>query len=1273
MFPLMMAVTVTTLVHLILALPVITLCSPDQYMLHQIYVDNKTGVDDPSCWEGGYSTPCFSFNLALTGAQYYKHSTTIFVQPGQHQLHYESKLKNMSQLAIVGNGSQGEVVIRCEPLAGLAFFWSEEINMTNVSLVNCGAIQNSSSEYNSSPLTIQVAILFTSCKEIQLTRVHVIESNGTGVVIYNSMGVVYIDKCTFSSNELSCEQETMYGGGGLIIECDQVSSRSVYTIMNSNFSHNTASSGHFSYWPAINPGEYFGFGRGGGISVVFRGGAANNTVQLSSVYLDSNRAQFGGGLYLAFLGNTSSNTVSIDGAEVTGNEALLETGSLLTPTSSGGGVFIGFEGDSSRLPFDNLITVSSSNFTSNTAETGGGMTVDVLSNSNGCTTAGNKLVIEKCVFDDNEAFQGASAYMSQSSKSSQTLLDTTVCCSNFTNGHCGAIMKGNLLCIGNIVLDAFHFIISSHIIFADNNVSAISLYFSTIELLPSTQLQFINNKDDLGAALYLADCSSLVVNSGIVMLFENNAADYRGASIYAGRCKLGQIGDRSCFIQHRNSTLHPDDWNVNITFVSKNVAIYIDSAWSCIWPNPNSTDDHRMFCWTGWHFVDKFDFANSCDNYLKSGPFSIIHKHSENYSLYPGECISPNQDFIVRDYWGHDITDETSLVVNVLVGNAQVINNDKCKCPFIYEGRLEHVRCNDQHVLLLPNFNSKDYSKDTSQIMVHPPKLPGITVYVNFLSCEYGAVINIYQGCICEPQIYTKVCTKTSHSTCTICFDQNSTTCASYSNGWAMCGSCNDTGYGVAINSPYYICTECPWYGGAIFVLIELVPVLIMMIILAVLHINITNGNLNGFILYSQLVTVQFPRLGYSSWIYPVWPILLAVYSNWNLNFLSLYPEHFCIPHIDTVVGVIGIQYIIALCPLLFIVVTYIWIRWYNNGYRFVVWITRPVHQLLARFWQRFKIQPSLIDTYAGLLLLSFMCFLATSVKLSYFSIIDLNSTLNTNRSIDVTEQVVLSVTAVLCLLVFAAPLMIILLFYHLKIFQQCLTWCKLDRPGLHALVDAYQGCFKNIATDGKERRYFAGFYLLFRFCYLAFVLLPFTLLTPMSYNDILVARLALQVSEACLSLLMAGLVVILQPYKKTAHNVIDFLLLFFMAVISAASLASYYIGSLIVVRVNFELFLPPLPVIVVSIYLIYCLLTCCCKKRRQLDIVARQDPPDGVDNPHIVPEHRPLLNPTTTEVVLNDNYVPDDLYPDRIINPGGYREQHCQYQPLEDSVLLEN
>ena len=200
-----------------------------------------------------------------------------------------------------------------------------------------------------------------------------------------------------------------------------------------------------------------------------------------------------------------------------------------------------------------------------------------------------------------------------------------------------------------------------------------------------------------------------------------------------------------------------------------------------------------MFCWMGWHFVDRFGFANSCDYYLKSGPFSVVHHYnsSKNYTLYPGECINLNQDFIVRDYWGHDITNETSLVVDVLVGTARAINNDGCHCVIFNDSNPGFVRCNDQHVLLLPDLSSTDYTKDTSRIMIHPPKILGITAYVHFDACEYGVIINKNWGCACELLLYTKVCTKKSLLTCTICFDENSN-CTSYSNGWGMCGSCND-------------------------------------------------------------------------------------------------------------------------------------------------------------------------------------------------------------------------------------------------------------------------------------------------------------------------------------------------------------------------------------------------------------------------------------------------------------------------------------------------
>ena len=453
---------------------------------------------------------------------------------------------------------------------------------------------------------------------------------------------------------------------------------------------------------------------------------------------------------------------------------------------------------------------------------------------------------------------------------------------------------------------------------------------------------------------------------------------------------------------------------------------------------------------------------------------------------------------------------------------------------------------------------------------------------------------------------------------------------------------------GMSINVPTFNCIDCKNAAGVGYFLIEIALVMIMMVLLAILHINITNGNLNAYILYSQMVTLQFPGLGYTAWV-PTYDILffftsfkyssipLTVYSIWNLNFLTLFPDPFCIPNMRTAVDAVSLQYVIAACPLLFIIVSFTWIQCYNNGYSLVVYTTRPVHRLLARFWQKFKIQPSLIDTYAGLLLLAYMRFLAVSVKLLLFMRMDQKFS-----SFSPILPVPLVVIPILCLLVFVILPMAVLLLYPFKIFQRCLTWCRLDRPGLHALMDAYQGCFKNSATDGSEGRYFAGIYLLFRFCYVAILVFS---LSPVFISSSLSPWLTpLPLSGACLSFVLAGLVLILRPYKKTAHNIIDFLTLFLMALFAALS--------------SFALSLVPffgplyLPFLVLVGYLTFRMFKCCCCACVTRNV--RKSSHDNTNNPSVPSELQPLIPPTTTEVGLDD-YVQDDLYPDRIVNPGGY------------------
>ena len=1227
---------ITWLVFLSMILPLSTAT-----WLYEIHVNRQNGINDTSCWEGGYSTPCLSLNLALKGVQHYNDSVTIILQPGRHQLQNsrETLLKNISRLAIVGNNSEGEVVIQCQPLTGLAFFGCKNITIQNVTIVSCGMLQNSTILKEDSVFQwVQVAILFSACEIVQIENVLFTESNGTGVVINNPVGVVQLDMCTFSHNFLSSEQAHDHEGGGLVIETN--SSQSNCTISNCTFVNNTASALDLSI-PS----------RGGGISIVFRGEAASNTIQINNVYLVDNKALFGGGIFLAFYDNAHGNSITIDGLILTKNYAMVKVGTLLSLLhSSGGGIAINFAASDVDYPLNNTVEINNGEFVSNAAQLGGGLAVIVTAHFN--ISAGNTLLIENCTFDHNIAYgKGSSAYFLNRKTS---FLNTTVSNGNFTNGACWENTGARLLCLGSLVMSNFSLTFKGTLLFSSNSLSALSLRSSSsIELYPSTKLKFINNNGLDGGAINIIECSSIIVNNSTELYFENNTASHYGGAIYAEACSKTE-GD--CFIRHSNRAMSPNEWNTSFSFYGNQASsassshrnsIYTDSMLSCVWPDYNKDE---TFCWKEWSFWYAPQFSvsfirDNCLNQLRSGPAYINSTGITKDLVYPGQCINLEQFINVYDDYDN-VLYPTNLKAGLLFGASRLVSDPQdCQCinP-VYDdlcGILHESSqpCSSNQVALLSVSCNESYANHTSKILVHlPNQLYGVVVELIFNQCDKGSYCNATGSCFRpNPPVYKSVCSNTSSFI-------KSPEC----DDTIICGSCaEDQNVSIVYNSPLFACMKCDdAFPGVAFYMLEIFLVLVMMTVLAVFHINITNGNLNAYILYSQMLTLQFPGLTYSAWtaiFHNSSNFINAsfiVYSIWNLSFLSWYPFPICIPKLQTAVEVIILQYIVASLPLLFIIVSYIWIKWYSNGYRLVVYTTRPVHRLLARFWQKFKIQPSLIDTYAGLLLLAYMRFLAVSVKLLQFVTID--QTLSYSALLSLAQAITLVLVAIVCLLVFVILPMAVLLLYPFMIFQRCLTCCKLDRPGLHALVDAYQGCFKNSATDDSEMRYFAGLYLLFRFCYVAILVFPLsTLKYHDTANNAAYYDIALPVAEACLGFLLAGLVLLLRPYKNIAHNMIDFLTLFFM------TLLLNFIG----------LFL--LPFFILLIYTIFRVLkSCCCcacKTRNASD-----------DEAAVPAERQPLLAPalpTRSEVAFDNE---NELYPDRICNPDGYNKYN-QYRPLSE------
>ena len=774
-----------------------------------------------------------------------------------------------------------------------------------------------------------------------------------------------------------------------------------------------------------------------------------------------------------------------------------------------------------------------------------------------------------------------------------------------------------------------------------------------IEISSFLKLQFINNSGQL-SGIHLVGSSFIILNSGSNLLFKYNTASGQGGASYVDTCALDQTELEDCVFKHSNPALHPDDWGVDITFIDNRLtsgqtnAIFVDSIQSYnIWPNSISS----AFCWTfyqqcfltGWSYIDSYKIKEDCINQLRSGPAYINYTGPFSYTVHSGVRLNNVIQLSVYDIWGNDITE---IPVEVVNGSATIYQ----------PGTLSsNIYC------------SSDYTQQNSSslLYIHPLQFPVVAVTIQCntrpqpsVDCGYCHSLGSRGAC---PLTYMNLYT----------YSDLYMYCAEGREG-VLCGKCSE-GYAVAINDPDLSCTKCnsPYYGVAIFLFLQLMSTLILLTLLAVLHIKITDGSLSGFVLFSQMMSLQFPGLGYSSWV-PSWvsivycmgwihpinfyheyylSIPLTVYSIWNLNFLNLDPVPFCIPHIDTAAEAILLQYITAACPLVFIVVTYTWIKWYNNGYRLVVYTTRPVHQLLARFWQKFKIHPSLIDTYAGLMLLSYMCFLDTSVKLLKFTFVikgnidDYYGVQNytvafyydANLRYFGWPHALYGVLAILCLLVFVVTPTIVLLFYHLKSFQRCLTKCKLDRPGLHALVDAYQGCFKNSETDGSERRYFAGIYLLLRFCHVAFIVAPIN--TPY-----------FAIEEICISFLVAAMIVLFRPYKKVVHSFTNFIFVFLLLLLSICVFTiaiNDFITSIIALCIMY------IPFFALCLYLTYhCLVKLCCVQT----ICKNKTERNAVDEPPPDQEKAPLIVPVTT-VSVND-FVADSMYADRILNPDEYNKQ---------------
>ena len=451
----------------------------------------------------------------------------------------------------------------------------------------------------------------------------------------------------------------------------------------------------------------------------------------------------------------------------------------------------------------------------------------------------------------------------------------------------------------------------------------------------------------------------------------------------------------------------------------------------------------------------------------------------------------------------------------------------------------------------------------------------------------------------------------------------------------------SDTGVPINILTCVY-CEDYYPLGILVFILIEILPITLMVILIIILNIQLTNGSINGVVFYSQIIAIIYSLNYFNNQDYYA-PIELFQYSNvipcsiFNLDFTSipsLYNYPLCIaPHMSPL-GAISFWYVIGFYPLLLLLLIYVWIILYDKGFRCVVFTTRPFHRCMARFWSMTGIEPSLTNSIASIYILSFTQLTATSFKILSFT-----STTTGYKFYYDTKQGYFYDTAhgfagsfaILVLLIVILLPTLYIQFYPFKWFHKLLDCLHLRKQLLISLGDVFTGPYKNGSENTFDYRFMAGLYLWARIIILFMICFQ-------QYQT-----LAAPITQVCCLFLLAITIFIFRAFQQNIHNFSEFLIILIAAGIGCTNMTptSYISWILIMPIINGLVF-----VIIVPCYIIYKMIKTCCYCYKKYNPVTNRVQED------------------TEPLVDND----DDWVADRMENPQEYNEQHVAVRLFEVS-----
>ena len=317
------------------------------------------GTDSPACLQGKGS--CGTLHYALTNCTI-TNSTQFLIGPGTFNLTqdlgtiYNTPLSRLDGLVMKGSGAE-ETIVDCSNASGLAFVNMTNLTISDLTLFNCSQSRPSTSIGNvSDPHTVPflVGLYIWKCRDVVIENVHINETIGVGLVLYETGSRVSINSSVFHHNDIPENMpDILYGGGGVNIEfpycppghydddeCGNELSGAEYLINKCYFTNNTARLGmrYSEQFITQERSIHQSFGRGGGMAIFFGGNTSDNNVSLSNCHFAGNRAVFGGGLLSEYNDRAQHNNLNLFHCDFTENTCFHSS----QVNGGGGGARLGF-------------------------------------------------------------------------------------------------------------------------------------------------------------------------------------------------------------------------------------------------------------------------------------------------------------------------------------------------------------------------------------------------------------------------------------------------------------------------------------------------------------------------------------------------------------------------------------------------------------------------------------------------------------------------------------------------------------------------------------------------------------------------------------------------------------------------------------------------------------------------------------------------------------------------------------------------------------------